>query len=147
MKKILKLFFAVVIAGAFGCLAACGDADVGSKAELVESTSQLVVIKGLKTDNELSVADVLSAFKEEGKLDFEGSISDTGLYLTAVNGYKPDSSKNEFWGVYTTLDDTTYSNTDWTYEYDGKICYSAVLGVSGLPIVEGELYIITLSTW
>ena len=150
MKKFIKVLAAIVVSSLiFGCLAACnkGAADV----ELLESTERIVAIKALKTDNGTSLADALSSLKEQGKIDFDGSTSDTtGLYITSVNGYTPDFNETkEFWGVYTTLIEysgTTYSNADYgTYDYNGTTLYSATYGISRLPLIEGEIYVLAIT--
>lgn len=148
MKKFIKFLAAIVVFSLiFGCLAACnkGAADV----ELLESTERIVAIKALKTDNGTSLADALSSLKEQGKLDFEAEQGDYGLYFLSVNGYTP--AGNEFWVIYTTLGEYegfTYSDATWgTYQYKDKTCNSASVGASDLPLVEGELYILTVSAY
>lgn len=137
----------VITAAAF---AACNK-DASDFAEILESGSNTVVIRSVKTDNSVSLADVLLSLKESGKLDLEGQNGDMGFYITSVNGYSPDASKNEFWAVYTTLENyegVAYSDAALgTFEYGGKRLGSASFGVSGLPMVEGELYVITISTY
>lgn len=137
----------VITAAAF---TACNK-DASDFAEILESGSNTVVIRSVKTDTSVSLADVLLSLKESGKLDLEGQNGDMGFYITSVNGYSPDASKNEFWAIYTTLenyDGIAYSDAAWgTFEYGGKRLGSASFGVSGLPMVEGELYIITISTF
>ena len=149
MKHTLRFatfIVATITAFAGFVLSACGNND--ADATLLESSETLVVIQANTTNG--SMQDAMAKFKEEGKLTYEGSESEYGFYLTSVNGYTPDASKNEFWAVYTTLGEyggVTYSSAEYgTYDYQGTPCASASYGISGLPMVEGYLYILTIST-
>ena len=151
MKNIQRLaaFLASAIAVfAVAALSACS-ASNDADATLLESGETLVVIRADATSG--SMQDAMSKFKEEGKLNYEGSEGDYGFYITSVNGYTPDASKNEFWAVYTTLGEyggVTYSSAEYgTYDYKGTACASASYGISGLPMVKGHLYILTISTY
>ncbi len=150
MKNALKLaalFAAAIAAFAGSIFSACanGNAD----ATLLENSETLVVIKANTTSG--SMQDAMTKLKEAGQISYEGSESEYGFYITSVNGYTPDASKNEFWAVYTTLGEyegVTYSSAEYgAYEYKGTSCASALYGISGLPIVEGYLYILTISTY
>ena len=150
MKHTLRFatfIVATITAFAGFVLSACGNND--ADATLLESSETLVVIQASTTNG--SMQDAMAKFKEEGKLTYEGSESEYGFYLTSVNGYTPDASKNEFWAVYTTLGEyggVTYSSAEYgTYDYQGTPCASASYGISGLPMVEGYLYILTISTY
>ena len=149
MKHTLRFaafIVATITAFAGFVLSACGNND--ADATLLESSETLVVIQANTTNG--SMQDAMAKFKEEGKLTYEGSESEYGFYLTSVNGYTPDASKNEFWAVYTTLGEyggVTYSSAEYgTYDYQGTSCASASYGITGLPMVEGYLYILTIST-
>lgn len=148
LKKIISVSV-VCIAVMFFAAACAKNAD--GVAELVETGDKTVVIRALKTDTSVSLADAMQSLKEEGKLDFTAQDGDYGLQILSVNGYTPDAGKNEFFAVYTTLGEyegTAYSDETWGFfEYGGKRLNSAAYGVSGLPMVEGELYIITVSTY
>ena len=128
---------------------ACESESPTESSDLLENTEKLVVIKASKTGG--SVEDALKAYKEAGELEYEGDTGDYGFYLISVNGYVPDAQKNEFWALYTTLGEyegVTYSDTEFgEYEYNGTVCASASYGISGMPLVEGELYILTVSSY
>ena len=149
MKHTLRFatFIVATITAFAAVLSACGGND--ADATLLESSETRVVIQANITSG--SMQDAMAKFKEEGKLTYEGSESEYGFYLTSVNGYTPDASKNEFWAVYTTLGEyggVTYSSAEYgTYDYQGTSCASASYGISGLPMVEGYLYILTISTY
>lgn len=150
MKNTLKLaaLFAAAIAAFAGLIfSACTDND--ADVALLESSETLVVIQAEATSG--SMQDAMAKLKEAGQITYEGSESEYGFYLTSVNGYTPDASKNEFWAVYTTLGEyegVSYSSAEYgTYNYKGTSCASASYGISGLPMVEGYLYILTISTY
>ena len=150
MKHTLRFatfIVATITAFAGFVLSACGNND--ADATLLESSETLVVIQANTTNG--SMQDAMAKFKEEGKLTYEGSESEYGFYLTSVNGYTPDASKNEFWAVYTTLGEyggVSYSSAEYgTYDYKDTSCASASYGITGLPMVEGYLYILTISTY
>lgn len=128
-------------------LSACGDGD--AKAKLLKSDEQLIVIEAIATGG--SLEDALKELKSDGKIDYESSTSEYGAFLNSINGYVPDASKNEFCAIYTTLGEyegVSYSNVEFgVYEYDGKTCASASYGISGIPLVDGEIYVITISTY
>ena len=152
MKKtrgIAVLIVAAIMALTTIVFAACGSKTTQDGVSLLESRNRLVVIEATKTGG--SLEDALKIFKEAGELDYSGSISEFGLYLTSVNGYEANASANEYWAIYSTLGEyggVTYSNPEYgTYEYNGISCASASYGISGMPLVEGELYIITIATY
>lgn len=151
MKKFAKFtaFFAAVVAVfAVFAFSACEQSD-GVEVNLVHKSEKLVVIEATATGG--SLKDALAVLKEEGMLDYSGSEGDFGFYLESLGGYTPDSSQNEYWAIYTTLGEyegAEYSNTEYgTYEYDGKVCASASYGVSGILLVEGEIYLFTVESW
>lgn len=149
MKKFLSALMLCAALSLFA-LAACNK-DGSGVAELVETDGNTVVIKAIKTDASVSLADVLSSLKEQGKLDYEGRQGDYGLEILSINGYTPDSDKNEFWAIYTTLGEyegVSYSDGTWeTFVYKDETLNSAAFGVSQMPIIAGELYILTISTY
>ena len=146
-NKIVILLIATIMTVSGLILTACTNDEADAK--LLENSETLVVIEANATGG--SMEDAMAKFKKAGNLDYEGSVSEFGFYLISVGGYTPDASKNEFWAVYTTLGEyegVAYSNVDYgTYEYNGKTCASAAYGISGLPLVKGNLYILTISTY
>ena len=151
MKKIkitsflLAIFFLVTLT-----FTACADNDAASAgAALLEGSDKLVVIEA--NENGGSLEEAMSALKEAGALTYEGSEGDYGFYLVSVNGYTPDAENNEYWAVYTTLGEyegVEYSNSEYgTYEYGGKTLASASYGVSGLPLVKGEIYVLVVESY
>ena len=142
---ILALFFVVTLT-----FTACsGDSAAAGGAVVLEGSDKLVVIEANATGGSLEEA--MSALKEAGELTYEGSESEYGFYLTSVNGYTPDAENNEYWAVYTTLGEyegVEYSNSEYgTYDYNGKSCTSASYGISGLPMVEKEIYVLVVESY
>lgn len=118
-------------------------------ASVLESSDKLVVIEAAETGGSLEEA--MAALSKAGKLTYDGSEGDYGFYLNSVNGYAPDAESSEYWAVYTTLGEyegVPYSSTEYgTYDYSGKTCASASYGISGLPMVEGEIYVLVVETY
>ena len=143
----IAFIVAVVMVALSMLLSACGDGD--AKVKLLKNDEKLVVIEAIDTGG--SLEDALKELKADGKLDYEGSTSEYGFYLVSINGYIPDASKNEFWAIYSTLGEyegVSYSSVEFgVYEYEGKVCASASYGISGMPLIEGEIYILTISTY
>ena len=138
---------AAVLALASLSLFGCGETVDGVK--LVESSEKVVVIEATATKG--SLLDAMNALESAEELKFETSGSGDMTMIVSVNGYAPDSSKNEFWAIYTSLtelDGVVYSNAEYgTYEYGGKTLGSASFGCAGLPLVEGETYLLAISTY
>ena len=148
-KTLLAMVFSFILMLTATIFAACNNESYAVDVNLLESTDKLVAIEATKTGG--SLEDALKKLKETGELDYDGDMSEFGFYLTSVNGYTPDASKNEYWAIYSTLSEyegVLYSNADYgTYEYKDTVCASASYGVSGMPLVEGELYILTVATY
>ena len=150
MKK-TKLSIALFIIMLFTALActACVDKNVVDGAKLIENTQKLVVIEATETGG--SLEDALKSFSQAGNIELEGSTNEFGFFITSINGYAPDASKNEFWAIYSSLGEyegVSYSNAEYgTYEYNGVTYASASYGVSGMPLIKGEIYILTISTF
>lgn len=145
--KIIAVILVIVFALS---LCGCGDTvSVGAKV-VATSSDGYVVIEALSTGG--SLQDALNALAEAGELKYGGYEGEYGFYLTSVNGREADASANEYWAVYTSLgeyDGVVYSNAEYgTFNnYDNKTLASASYGVSGLLMVEGELYVIVLESY
>ena len=145
--KHMRIFFVVgALAAALMCGALIGcaqTADTGdAEFRLVANDETCVVIAADKSDTDRSLYDALAFFATSGEITMDGSESEYGFYLTSLNGR--EATDEYYWAVYTTLgilDGVEYSNAAWgTWEYGGETLASASYGVSGLPLVEGELY-------
>lgn len=90
-NKVVCIVAAVLVALSM-LLSACGGGEV--KVKLLKSDEKLVVIEATGTGG--SLEDALKELKADGKLDYEGSISEYGFYLVSINGYVPDALKMNF---------------------------------------------------
>ena len=146
MKHMRTFFVAGTLAAAMlcGALIGCAQAADTGDAEfrLVANDETCGVIAADKSDTDRSLYDALAFFATSGEITMDGSESEYGFYLTSLNGR--EATDEYYWAVYTTLgilDGVEYSNAAWgTWEYGGETLASASYGVSGLPLVEGELY-------
>lgn len=146
MKHMRIFFVAGALAAALMCGALIGCAQAADKGDaefrLVANDETCVVIVADKSDTDRSLYDALAFFATSGEITMDGSESEYGFYLTSLNGR--EATDEYYWAVYTTLgilDGVEYSNAAWgTWEYGGETLASASYGVSGLPLVEGELY-------
>ena len=146
MKHMRIFFVAGTLAAALMCGALIGcaqAADTGdAEFRLVANDETCVVIAADKSDTDRSLYDALAFFATSGEITMDGSESEYGFYLTSLNGR--EATDEYYWAVYTTLgilDGVEYSNAAWgTWEYGGETLASASYGVSGLPLIEGELY-------
>lgn len=146
MKHMRIFFVAGALAAALMCGALIGCAQAADKGDaefrLVANDETCVVIAADKSDADRSLYDALAFFATSGEITMDGSESEYGFYLTSLNGR--EATDEYYWAVYTTLgilDGVEYSNAAWgTWEYGGETLASASYGVSGLPLVEGELY-------
>lgn len=145
--KHMRIFFVVgALAVALMCGALIGCAQAADKGDaefrLVANDETCVVIAADKSDTDRSLYDALAFFATSGEITMDGSESEYGFYLTSLNGR--EATDEYYWAVYTTLgilDGVEYSNAAWgTWEYGGETLASASYGVSGLPLIEGELY-------
>ena len=161
-KKLMSLIAATLVALSALTLASCDALDDtpenGIGVKMIALEGQVVAIEATQTNGTLY--DALVYFKDvfddleylgADAFTFEGSESEYGFYITSVNGYVPNADANEFWGVYTDLGEyegVAYSSAEFgTYEYNGKTYASASLGVSGMPLIEGYVYILAVSTY
>lgn len=146
MKHMRIFFVAGALAAALMCGALIGCAQAADKGDaefrLVANDETCVVIAADKSDTDRSLYDALAFFATSGEITMDGSESEYGFYLTSLNGR--EATDEYYWAVYTTLgilDGVEYSNAAWgTWEYGGETLASASYGVSGLPLIEGELY-------
>ena len=113
----------------------------------VGSSQTQVLVRVMETEDGKSMYDALVALQADGRLTFDGSESTYGFYITSDNSVA--ATNENYWAVYTTLgtyEGVSYSDATWgTIEHSGppgNTCTlaSASYGVSGLPLVEGELY-------
>lgn len=153
MKHMRIFFVAGTLAAALMCgaLSGCAPNDAGGErgfeVQLYESSQTQVLVRVMETEDGKSMYDALVALQADGRLTFDGSESTYGFYITSVNGVA--ATNENYWAVYTTLgtyEGVSYSDATWgTIEHSDALgntytLASASYGVSGLPLVEGELY-------
>lgn len=153
MKHMRAFFVAGTLAAALMCgaLSGCAPNDAGGErgfeVRLYESSQTQVLVRVMETEDGKSMYDALVALQADGRLTFDGSESTYGFYITSVNGVA--ATNENYWAVYTTLgtyEGVSYSDATWgTIEHSDALgntytLASASYGVSGLPLVEGELY-------
>lgn len=153
MKHMRTFFVAGTLAAAMlcGALSGCAPNDAGGErgfeVQLYESSQTQVLVRVMETEDGKSMYDALVALQADGRLTFDGSESTYGFYITSVNGIA--ATNENYWVVYTTLgtyEGVSYSDATWgTIEHSDALgntytLASASYGVSGLPLVEGELY-------
>lgn len=146
MKK--KLWLSALILAlitAIAVFSGCGGGETYVTTELLKSDVNVVVIKADETKDGAYLSDALYSLKADGKLDYVVSEGTYGLFVESVNGHAANS-QNEYWAIYTSLAD--YSSTEFGgYEYEGVLYGYALVGVSSLPIIEGEIYILVFTSY
>lgn len=150
MKKTTKILTVLLCALILCPIFACSPKNSDIRARIISSDdSGTVIIEATATSG--SLYDALAMFDESDLLDLDMEQSEYGYFIEEVNGRKPDAAKNEFFAVYTSLGDylgVSYSSEEFaSYEYNGQRLGSASVGVSSLPLVKGEIYIIAISTY
>lgn len=144
MKNFRKAAFAVVILALLMSvlLTACANPNPGNKTVTLiigEGESQKV-FSNHKTDAEYLI-DLLDELKAEGELTYSGSESKYGIYLNQVDGVT--ASGYGWFAVFCTQADyQDFTEYGITRTEGGTEFVSATLGVSSLPLTDGESYMI-----
>lgn len=126
---ILSFLFLFVLCG-------CQPSGVSHAKYSVESTENVVVITVEEVKDAKSLMDVMEQAKADEKLAFEAS---DGM-ITSINDKANPADWSYCWMLYTS--DSSMASTEYgTYEYEGQILGSAVLGAEALPVVDGGIYV------
>lgn len=154
--RLLSLILAVLVCVSMTALTSCGEekkADDTTVEDVVETTAaeettdpatdeevENVVITVSSEEYELAegetLADYMTAMKEDGKLDFA---IDSG-FVTSINGVENPADFSHCWMLYTS--DADMASTEWgTTEYEGEELGSAVVGAGELTVVDGATYV------
>ena len=136
-KKIILtiLALALVVTAVLG-MVAC------SKPVQMRETEILITLdKSIMSDIEgKTLKDYLDLLQEKKYLTYEA----TGGMLFTINERKADSTKGEWWLIYT--DDEEHSNEGWgTYQVEEKTYKSSTLGYESLPLKDGATYVFVIS--
>ena len=126
---ILSFLFLFVFCG-------CNPSGLSHAKYSVESTENVVVITVEEVKDAKSLMDVMEQAKADGELTYETS---DGM-ITSINGKANPADWSYCWMLYTS--DSSMASTEYgTYEYEGQILGSAVLGAEALPVVDGGIYV------
>ncbi len=71
-----------------------------------------------------------------------------GAYITEIGDLKPDSSKNEFISIYTSVEkDFDVSEYATTVKYDGRTLTSSGLGITSMSVEEDAIIYFEIQSW
>ena len=97
-----------------------------------------------------TLEDYIVALKDAGKLTFEGSRSEFGLFITSMDGKENEvisstasSSEGYSWTVYIDfleVGGVPYAGDSEVCVYKGTTLYKASYGVSAIPCLENHTY-------
>lgn len=148
MKKVLKVFVILMIAVMALCaFSACSgeDGKVNLYVVSADGTSKLYTVDTTGKDIE-TLKDFLDYIVENEEFTY----TEVGGMVISINGIEPDSTKQEFWGLYTDLKigDLPYFDNAWGTATVNNVEYgSATKGITELPLSGGATYIFKVSTW
>ena len=112
---------------------ACGG---NATASVVEKTDTLIVIRVDDADEGVVLFNVMKDLQKQNQLQFELS----GTMLSSLNGKHNLADFSACWMLYTS--DTAMGNAQWgTYDYQGMVCLSAILGGDALTVSSGNYYV------
>ena len=107
-----------------------------TKATVVESSESTLVIRVEEVTGEATLYEVMTALKEDGKLDFVSELSSFGQSLVSINGVENAVDWSWYWASYTTDAD---NGTD-VVNIGGTEWYYSAAGISVLKVKAGESY-------
>jgi len=111
-----------------------------SNIAMTGATDENIVIDTL--DEGAMLSDLIAANEQ---LDAVTEDSGYGPLITSIKGLIPDTAKGEYISVYTTQEEYKSEFGDpLTVVHDGKTFYSANVGISSLPVVDGESYLFVI---
>ena len=129
MKRVGKILFYALF-----CIACC--LSFGCKNQTVKLDGDYLVIVADGVGANLTLSAYMDEIAKKGEFTFEKE----GGMLVSVNGKKNDTDFNPCWMLYTS--DAENSSSQWgSVEYEGKVYYSASLGMESLIVQSGETYI------
>ena len=148
----------VIIAIAVGAVIAIRELQKPEEVEGAEVTVKLVSASGsvLFSHTKTTDADTLEAliYELNGDESLNAKInmqdSSYGKYIVSFvvgdNTYGNELN-GEYVVFYSSISDTQYSTTEWTMDVDGVTYYSAMVGVSQMPIQDNQTYIFTVISY
>ena len=119
-----------------------GKEDGSAKAEIVEKTENMVVIKVNETEGFATLLDAMNYLKNERELTFEI----VGGMISSIEGKSNPADFSSCWMLFTS--DEEMSNAEWgTTTYNGNTYASAILGAESLTVSAGEYYVLEYVTF
>lgn len=148
----------VIIAIAIGAVIAIRELQKPTEVEGATVNIKLVSASGnvLFSHTKTTDADTLEALIYElngdESLNAKINVQDGsyGKYVTSFevgDNVYGDELKGEYVVFYSSISDTQYSTTEWTMDVDGATYYSAISGVSQMPIQDNQTYIFTVISY
>ena len=104
---------------------------------LLQSSQNVLEIRVDEVSGQVSLYDVMTKLKADGKFEFVSEDSAFGQSLISINGVAHTADWSWYWASYTT--DEENGTTEITV--DGKTWYYAAAGISDLKVTEGESYL------
>ncbi len=99
----------------------------------------------IRVENEVAegttLLEYMNELRQAGELDFESVTGAYGEMITGINGTKNGVGDNPCWMLYTSDTSEGVSDLSYSYEYEGQTLGCAWLGVSAMPVKQGEIYV------
>ena len=129
MKRV-KVVLAIV------CVAVCACVFFGCKKGTVKLDGDYLLIVAGEVEENVTLENYMDSLQADGEFAYVKS----GGMVVSINGKQNDTDYNPCWMLYTS--DSENSNAQWgSVEYQGKVYYSASLGMESLIVKAGETYI------
>ena len=144
-----------IIAVSIGAVIAIRELQKPEEVEGAEVTVKLVSATGTVVFSHTKVtdADTLDALiyelngDESLNVKFNMVDSSYGKYLTSFevgSNVYGNEMNGEYVVFYSSISDIEYSTTEWTMDVEGTTYYSAMVGVTQMPIQDNQTYIFTI---
>ena len=143
MKRKMHALFTLLLTVIMSvCMLVACDMKGSAKAEIVEKTENMVVIKVNETEGFATLLDAMNYLKNEGELTFEI----VGGMISSIEGKSNPADFSSCWMLFTS--DEEMSNAEWgTTTYNGNTYASAILGAESLTVSAGEYYVLEYVTF
>lgn len=91
---------------------------------------------------------IMEYLRDNEGLHFVTESGAYGAYITEIGDLKPDSGKNEFIAIYTSVEkDFDVSEYATTIKYDGRTLTSSGLGISSMSTEEDAIIYFEIQSW
>ena len=155
MKKVSKVLAAVFLAAimlfAVGCKGLKPSTTDGDKMVTVKIVNGNDVQSYTVETNVLYFSDVFVLLVNEKKVEAEYSYGAYGMYVTKIDG--AEITATQYWALYSDVEDELVSALESTSDFDrpfalgGKSYYSAIVGASNMPCLDGSTYLWVLTDY